>query len=187
MKRFIFWRTDQWASGNALQCDRLTASLTTRLRSRTRQPRPAHPLVSSSKTKPCQFSSVISLCRPRVLRLLWSTCSLLCIGPKLQPYLVRTADRCHQSDSAAPSNVSAERCHRPWWRLSIPPLNRQLTYLHNRQTQSIPAQQWQWHTGRFSRDGCRYILVVVLDCMAQSAPENWPVYHNYKHACRAGR
>jgi len=48
---FSFWRTDQWASSNALQEASSKASilLTTDL---------ARPLVSWSKTKPCQFSSV---------------------------------------------------------------------------------------------------------------------------------
>ena len=53
-----FWRTDEWVapSSNASQLapsngigDYATM-------------RPAHPLVNSSKTKPCPFSSVMSLC-----------------------------------------------------------------------------------------------------------------------------
>jgi len=57
----------------------LTTSATTWLRSRTRQPMasiacPACPLVSSSKTKPCQFSSVqfsyVTMYAPLVLQTL---------------------------------------------------------------------------------------------------------------------
>ena len=59
-----FRRTDQCASSIALQ-----QAPSTKLRSRTRQPmtnhqwaHPACPLVSLSKTKPCQISSVTTLC-----------------------------------------------------------------------------------------------------------------------------
>jgi len=60
---FNFWRTDQMASSNALQLapsNGVGDYVTTRMYASTNDQWvcPSCPLVSSSKTKPCQFSSV---------------------------------------------------------------------------------------------------------------------------------